>query len=457
MRYFRCEARFAARSGGWPALIFTALCQFVTPKISRASNGRKDPFKMKSMRLYTEIGRLLAGNGAAHAIQLSALLILSRLCSPGEFGSLALVQTLGTIAASILTLQLHCTVPLKKADQSARSAVFMTQAITLLASVLVFPVLTIGQGWVGLSAALLAVLIGLGNTYVAYLTSRGDFAKLAKFLVSRAIMIASAQVLLATLGASWALILGTLIGEGLASTYLRLSSLGPVRSREFKFREALAYAATNRSFSIFGTAQEITSIALLSAPLLAFAWTYSEGHAGQYSMASRLIWAPTTLLSTNIARVLTYRYNLHLPRVFGDIYEKRVVVLGVLLALIGYMVTDNFPEIVMVMIGRKWELASRIIPIQIIWSTVFLFAIPLRVLCRNLELQPLQFFIELAALITIACAAIFLRKGALFFMWAIVGIALAQLGLYMLLISRELRSRGFHGLNRGGERDRSGA
>jgi len=351
--------------------------------------------------MFQHIKKLLLGNGLAQAIQLMSLLVLSRLYPPSDFGVLAQIQAIATFSTIVATLQLHLATPLSQSEDEARTLTSHTQSIALLFTLtLTIPALLLGR--IETYSLWLTLAIALINTYNGHLIYRGNFSAISLFYVTRACLVVIAQVLFAFLELQQALVLGTLIAETLAALYLMLVALDHRPMLCSQPRLLLKTAMRHKAFSIHGTSQELVSVAAFYAPLVLFGIYFDAATAGQYAMASRLVWAPTILVSKNIAQVLYHQHETLEARIKVKTgIQKRTVKLLAALFLVNlaaFFLTDLFSAL----LGNQWETASRIIPALTVWCSAFLLSTPFRVLCRSLKLQKFQLIIDLIFAFSIA-------------------------------------------------------
>lgn len=389
--------------------------------------------------MFDNLTKLLLANGSAQALQLLALPILSRVFVPAEFGSLAEAQSLATLGAILATAQLHLTIPLTRTDDDARAATAWTQTFCLLVfAACAVPALILG--WSVLVAVVLALCVGLANTYTGFLVYKGRFGDISRFHIIRAGLIVGSQLSLAALSVSGGLLYGCLVGEGLAAAYLRLVAVGPLSLRAVRLREVFDYASRHRAFAVFGTVQELLAVAAFYSPLLFFTWRFGDDVGGQYAMANRLVWAPVVLLSSNLAQVLYHRFA---KLSAADLLREQMlsfqpVATAVLLA--GCTSCFFLAPYLLWLLGPNWMLASQLLPVQVVWGAVFLLTVPYRVAYRALSLQRYLVWIDAGLLIGIGLLAVVPGLGPVAAMWWIAAATLAH-GALSIAVARYIMKR----------------
>jgi len=387
----------------------------------------------------SNVKKLVLGNGTAQALQLISLLILSRLYRPDDFGLLAAVQSIATLACVVGTLQLHLTIPLAATSEIARSTAESVQTLCAAFFLVSLP-FALFLGNVAASSLVLALCLGLSNTYTSYLVYQGSFSQLSRFYIARAAAIVALQLVFAMLDVDSGLLWGFVLAEAIAAFSLRMAYLGPLL-RKPDLRKAFALAASFRSFSVYGTMQELVSVSAFYAPLLLFTSTFGESTGGQFSMASRLVWAPVVLLSGSLAQVLYHRWGQLLPTTPGSIYRPLFSPMVVIGAFVVCALAFACQDMFLLALGEQWGLASRLMPLQVLWGMVFLLSTPFRVVVRVMHLQKHLLAIDLAMLASIMLLFALTDVAPLTAMWFLVMLAVCQSGLIAASVSFALRRR----------------
>ncbi|MNK96208.1 hypothetical protein D3C87_1164780 [compost metagenome] len=345
------------------------------------------------------------------------------------------MQAIATVGAIVVTLQLHLTIPLNRNEPEARARVEQVQLIgCAIFAIFFIPAFYFGK--VAAFSVLLAFFLGLTNTYSSFLIFCGNFGGLSIFYIARALLIVGLQIGFSALAVQDGLVLGAVISEGVVALYLKLFSIGPLEKRRFGLTGAWRMALENRSFSIYGTLQELISVAAFYAPLILFSHKYGEAIGGQYAMANRLIWAPTALLSRSFAQVLSHRFGKNPLTSRPDFLTALPSNWIYLLLAIGCCSAFYLPNIFLFVLGAQWSLASELMPLQLTWCCFFLFATPFRVACRALHLQKYQLAIDFGMLVSIFLLFNFSSLTPLHLMIALVGMALIQNALLCLVVWR---------------------
>lgn len=381
-----------------------------------------------------QIKKLMLGNGLAQLLQFGSILILSRIYQPSDFGLFAQVQSIAMVGSILVTLQLHLTIPLSRTQAAALRTVQHVQMLCLI----LFLAALLPAIWFGemvFYALVLSLFLGLANTYTGYLVYSGSFGKMSFFYVLRAIFIIVMQIGFACFYFENGLVLATLLGEVLSALYLRIIKIEFIEKVETKFEDIRTIISDNKPFALYGTIQEIVSVSAFYAPLFLFSVKYGEGVGGQYAMASRLIWAPIVLVSSSIAQVLSHNYSkqhLNGPMHITGHLRPRICLLLVFVCVAGFVAQPVFREL----LGKPWDMASQMLPLQLIWGVAFIMSTPFRVACRVLRMQRYQLLTDAVTLAAIASILLTWQLSPIQAMWALVGVSFLQHGGFSFAVWR---------------------
>lgn len=392
-----------------------------------------------SSSIISHVQRLMVGNGLAQGLQFLSILLLSRLYYPEDFGLLAQVQSVATGAAVVATLQMHLVIPLSGDDAQARRAAATAQTVCALLLAVSLPV-ALWFGKTAVAAVALAAFIGLSNTYTSMLVFRGDFKRLSGFYIARAVLIISLQIAFALGSVPDGLLWAGIAGEACAAAYLRFDMPGSATGNLLPLRVVADMLRRWKSFSMHGTLQEAVSVAAFYAPVLWFTSIFGEEAGGQYAMASRLIWAPVVLVSSSVAQVLYHGYGKQHAGGPIAVTQHLTPKTGLMLAAvcaIAFAMQPVFHR----MLGAPWELASRMMPLHVLWGVAFLLSTPFRVACRVLQMQRYQLLSDALALAATASIFLVWRLSPIGAMWALIAVAISQHGGLSWLVSRSVRRR----------------
>jgi teichuronic acid exporter len=388
----------------------------------------------------SNLRKLVFGNGLAQGLQLLSLLVLSRIYQPSDFGLLAQVQSIATLACIVATLQLHLTIPLASTPQKATDTALAVQALCVAVFVLSLPA-ALYFGKVFVFSAVLTLFLSLSNTYTSYLVFKGSFGAMSRFYVARAVLIVGLQMGFSVLPVPDGLLWGFVLAEGCAALYLRCTHLDSRGGFQWRMGQVLELARRYKSFSVYGTAQELMSVCAFYAPLLLFTRQFGEAVGGQYAMASRLVWAPVVLVSSGMAQVLYHGFCKQPPTsvwvVGAPVLNIRVVVGLLLVGALAFSLQD----VVLWGLGPQWVLASQWLPLQLLWGAAFLMSTPFRVMFRVLHLQKVQLAVDAATLGAMGLLFALAEWAPLPMMWALAAITVTEHALLAACVVLAMRHR----------------
>lgn len=376
--------------------------------------------------MLNNIKKLLLGNGLAQAIQFGSILILSRIYYPADFAILTQVQSIATLLAVVATLQMHLSIPISQNRVEVLRVVRVIESFTIGLFVLSLPIAAI-LGKVYVYALILTLAIAISNTCNSYLVFSGDFNRLSGFYVKRALLIVGVQFGCALLSINDGLLWGGILGEVVTAVYLRYKNfgMGGICLRCSSIFETIVRL---KSFSLYGTLQELTSVAAFYAPLILFSSVYGSEVGGQYAMVNRLVWAPTILLTSSVAQVLYHQFGKRPPNSDDSgstkylFLDKRLLVAGILACTASFQLKDIY----LYVLGNQWGLASEMLPWGVVWGLVFLISIPFRVAGRVLHLQRYQLLVDSITFTLIVLVFYFSGFEPIAIMRALVAVALLQ-------------------------------
>ncbi|WP_347901359.1 hypothetical protein [Pseudomonas purpurea] len=389
--------------------------------------------------MFNNVKKLLLGNGLAQAIQFGSIVFLSRIYYPADFALLTQAQSIATILAVIATLQMHLSIPLTKGVDEARNTARIVESLSFFLFLVTFPI-AIYFGKIYIFAFVLTLAVAVSNTCNSYLVFSGDFGRLSGFYIKRALLIVGVQFGCAALSVQDGLLWGAVIGEAATALYLRKATFG-FSKIHLGLRAIWETTLRLRSFSFYGTTQELTSVAAFYAPLILFTSTLGADIGGQYAMVNRLVWGPTILLTSSIAQVLYHQFGKVPPR-RGDSHSLSYLFLDrkiFLAAILGCLIAFQLEDLYLFVLGGQWGLASKMLPWGMTWGAVFLMSIPFRVACRVLHLQKYQLFVDGVTLSSIWLMFTFSGFTPIGMMQGLVGIAFMQNALLALAVWLSIR------------------
>lgn len=383
---------------------------------------------------YKNLASLLSGNAIAQVIQLLGLVFFATVYAPSAFGILGTSQSIAVIVAALCTLQMNIMVPLAKDREEAVSLVNDAR-LTIFIFVFAMSPLILVWGNLFFVVLLLALVVSLNNVHCALVVFDEKFPSLSIFYLFRAALIVLFQYLLFLPLPENGLLWGSVVGELVACFVLVFISKGGLARVSGKGLWTKLVA--RRAYTLYGTLQELLTIAAYYMPLYIFQLKFGSHISGQYAFASRLVWGPLIVLTSSLSQVLIKFYageegqrrflSLHVNTVR---YMFPIIFLCALVASLTWKVSS-------LIVGVEWGYASGMLGLSILWAGFFLLSMPYRVMLRVKGLQRLQLFVDLGGMALYGLVFIFFDYAVLATMGAFVVIAGVQNWLLSMIVLKQ--------------------
>lgn len=352
------------------------------------------------------------GAAASQALALLALPLLTRFFSPDQFGTLAFYAGIVGIVSVVSCLRFDNAIPLPRAETAAVHVAAIAFLVLLLVVVFTFFVLyflfeVIGLGRAGLSAPLLAGLVGAGalgaglyqiGNYWAVRHKR--FSLIGKTRFQQTLASTAAQI---GLGLSGGGALSLIFGQLLSQTVGFLSLQGELPRRvvnaltQGSIRKRLHWALRRfKRFPIYDAPAALMNAASAQAPAILFATWFSAELAGYYALSMRLLSAPAGLVGSALSQVL-------LPKLVesnrkgraGTImlvsYRLLAKVSFIPFSVVAALAYTALPEL----LGASWSGVGKVASWTAIWVAFQFIYAPLSVFLVCVEAQRLNMAIQM--------------------------------------------------------------
>ena len=349
--------------------------------------------------------KLFSGNAVAQMIQFVALYVLMNIYAPDSFGRLGNIQSISGISTIIFTLQLQHVLPLSKSKSKAKYYFISIFSISLY----IFLLFTFFSFFLTIDyklAFLLSFFLALNSITTNFLVFNGAFTNLSIFSVIRVLIIVGLQLLFSIKRNNLfdGLVLGAIAGEIISSIYfLFKENLFSFIKINTSFKKLKYIIFQWKSYTLYGTIQELLSVMVYSLPIIFYVNKFGENIGGQYSIAYKLIWAPTVLVSSSIAQVLTNKFGVEND--FSFIKNKiwfNIKFLWIIPPFFLFFIIVNYLDIDF--IQNKWNIAFNLLPFMFVNALFFTFAMPyrvaLRVLRKNIIILKIEAITVLLLIIT---------------------------------------------------------
>lgn len=327
------------------------------------------------------VGVLVGGTAFAQALMVLVLPLLTRLYTPEDFSVLAVYASILGIISAIACLRLEIAIPLPQRDEDAANllalallssavmaglsalivALFPTQIIALVAQPKLEPYL-----W------LLPLGIWLSSSYTTlqfWSTRKKRFSSIAKTRMRQAVGSAGTQVGLGWAGmAPLGLVLGQVINSGAGIFGL----LHDLLKNDRTALNTINWASMRRMFSEYdsfpkySTFEALANSASIQLPVIIIAALAAGPEAGFLMLASRVMFAPMSLIGGAVSQVYLSRAPDELRA--GNLGRFTANIMGGLvktgvgpLLFVGIIAPIAFPMI----FGAEWKRAG----VMVAWMT----------------------------------------------------------------------------------------
>lgn len=321
------------------------------------------------------VATLMTGTAIAQAIPIAISPILTRIYTPDDFGVLALFLALTSVAAAIANGRYEQAILLPKEDKEALYIYRLALRISIGFSVfLLLLVVFFGStvaGWLNNPEIepwlwlipISTLLTALYNNFNLYNIRKKEYPNVSKSLVLRSTSLAGSQVLIGLMAAGpVGLIVGQVFSYFTGNSMLyRVVRKDAKKSTNKSSGRVKEMAVRYKKFPLFSLPSVVlNSISLNSIPIL-ISTIFSVTVLGFFSLAQRILGAPSRVLGTSISQV----YYQKASQDFRDkgtarpIFEKTLVrltliSLGVFIPL--FFIAEPLFEFVF---GLEWRIAGR--------------------------------------------------------------------------------------------------
>ena len=319
-----------------------------------------------------QVSLVIGGAFISQLINLLALLVLTRLYTPDDFGIFGIYSAIVSLGAVISGLRYELAVSLPKRDATATNIMALTAlsvftfAITILIIFIVFDLLDFltnfklfGYMFVipfGIVAA------GFYQTIIYWAMRQNEFQSISTSRIGQSTSIFVIQLAFGFLGAGMmGLIVGNILSH-VAGAMLLILKLGGVKSislRQVTWSRMQSLAIHFQRFPKFSVLEGLAAAAATQLPFLVFAANFSPTRTGQFMLTLQIAQAPLRLIGSAMGQVVFSRVaeakrEGHLTELMTSTM-RMLARLGVAPLL---MTTTIAPELFVLIFGETWRSAG---------------------------------------------------------------------------------------------------
>jgi O-antigen/teichoic acid export membrane protein len=323
------------------------------------SHNMENDLRLKTVRALSHVG---VGSAVSKVVSLGSTLILARLLSPADYGSMALAMVIITFIGFFNEVGIGSAIVQR--DKLTASEVNGCFAIAIFAGITLFIATALLSNLIGnafgdpqlqsmVSVLAVAFVLGAVSTVPqAILRKEMQFKVIAGTTIVSVIVQSVVSLGAAATGhGAWSLVYGFLAGSSIQTfAYLMLSPWRP--KAPYGIREAASLV----SYGLHVTSTRIFWYIYTNSDKVIIGKLLGTAPLGIYDMAFSLATLPSsqvTSLVTNVASPLFSKLQNDLPRLRSAILKlTRAVAYVTYPALIGMLVSSG--ELVAVVLGSKW-------------------------------------------------------------------------------------------------------
>jgi len=402
-----------------------------------------------------QVGILAGGTAAAHAINIAAMPVLTRLYSPEELGILFVFLSFVSWCSGVVALRYeHALIVTRTAFETA--SLFLASVGTIfLTTILCYGVLRIaithdiaGFGAIpsGLAIFLFPILLGVSLFELLRMLQirAGGFYSVTTAVITRSGAQAAVRIALGLAGAGAPGLLGA---EGVANWAGALSMLrgafGYIRGswRRIRLRFCWALMARYRRFPALEAPSVTINAVAATLPIPLIAALYGPEQAGLFGLAYRIAAVPNSQVGAAVADVLQKHIGDSIrsgerqkaARLFGKV-TRRLAMVG-LIPMAGFMIAG--PLLFGFVFGESWAQSGLVVAAIAPWLYAAFVAGSLSRLLSVVQRQDLKLIYDVSRLASVLAVFWFARELDLSFLSAIVVLSVVSVmnyGVYFLLL-----------------------
>lgn len=257
------------------------------------------------------VGVLTIGNLFSQGINIAGIMLLSHVYSPENFGLYAVVFGLAAIVGAVSSLRLEMTILLPRRENLALSGLVLSVIASLVINLAFLAVLS-GLILAGkasealLYSAPVALMLSIINISAFLQNRRSRYYRTSMVQIFKSLIFVIVSYLFAgTALDSQGLMIGLLMSvaiPGLALMLMDFREEGLYSNRHSK-RLLRYWFAKNIRFLKYTTPAVLVNNLAMQLPVFALSALFGSSAAGYYSMISRILMGPVTLVSGAVNRV----------------------------------------------------------------------------------------------------------------------------------------------------------
>jgi len=329
--------------------------------------------RLSKSQFFRNVAKLFAGNISAQSIAFLAAPIITRLFTPIDFGTMALIESSIVLAAVVANLRYERAIMLPKEDNDAEHILGLCILSNIIISLIVLLIISVAKESI---ASLLGdpdiekwlwfvpigvFLFGVREPLTYWFGRKREFGIVAWAQFSQSSWSVLTKIIAGLIYGSTAagLIIGNLNGFLFSAVPLLLryfKEKGSDILKQFSMERFLSVAKEYKKFPIFSSWTALANAFAENIPVFLLSYYYSATIVGYFALANKMLRKPIALISTSITKVLLEkiaRLNAN-----GDpldiIFKKATLGLGAIAVVPLVIILFLGPQLFSLCFGDRW-------------------------------------------------------------------------------------------------------
>ena len=407
-------------------------------------------FKPKS-EFSRNVLTLMTGTTIAQAIPIAISPILTRLYTPEDFGVFALYMSVASLISVVATGRYELAIMLPKKDEDALNIVVLSISISFLVSFIsflivyffnAFVVSLLGHPEISKWLYLIPVTVFLTGIYQSfnYWNNRKKrYKKLAASKIFQSSTMGASNLAMGFggLGAG-GLILGTLVGTGVASSILGSAMWKKERNRLWKDVEKSKMRRMMKQyvkFPLFNLPNAFIDNVRVSGINILISKFFSTSILGQFSLAWKMVQMPFGLVAGALSQVF-YQKIAEAPKNDLNRILKKYIFKASSIALPIFFLLYLFSiDIFTVIFGKNWEVAGKIASIITPWLFLNFISSPIAYIFIVLNKQDILFWISIVYMVVPLGILFFFHEHGFIYVLQLITVSMSTVLLFYIIFS----------------------
>lgn len=423
------------------------------------NQSKRTLLRLKQSSFFKNMLVVMSGTAVAQAIGFALMPVISRLFSPSDFGAFGVFSAVLSVIGAVVSLDYTQAMMLPKKESDAMNLFFIsclsTFSVTCLCLLfcLLFPStansLMKTTSFAVLVLSIIGVLMtGVNQSCSAWCIRVKAFKATATSQVIRSLTNSGTQMGLGLLkSGAPGLILGLILAEIIATFNLLRILIPDIKNlrHEIKWMQMKQMMKEYRDFPLYSATPSLIDALSRGLPVLILTHFYGIAIAGAYAFSTRIIQAPTAIITNSLRQVLFQKAS-EVNNASGrllPLYVKATAGLFGMAILPALIIALWGPSIFTWIFGRQWHTAGQFSSFLILWLAVMFCNTPAILFSRIIRIQREMFlwqlFMHVARIVALITSGVYLSALPAIIVFSLVGLAMNI--LIILVVGYNLMKR----------------